>query len=368
MSDVLQATRALAPLIESEAPAAESLGRLTDPVVSALTDADLFGLMVPTDLGGLEVDVVTALEVLEEVCRADGSTGWALLANVTSSAFAGAYCGDAAAKEMFGGSRPGVHAGQFAPRGTAERVEGGIKVAGRYSFASGSSHAGYLAGGCMDAEVGIRAVFVPKEQAVLLGNWDVLGLTATHSVDYEIPEQVVDPEWTFALLAAEVLRGGPVYHLGVLSITAMGHAAFALGVGRRAIEEITAIARDKHRLGADPIRDQQLFQHDFAVQEAALRSARAYVVEVFGAAQAAVDAGTRPDAELAARLRQATTYATRVAADVVRFAYTWSGSDGLRNPSPLGRCLRDIAAGTQHLFVDNNTLTQTAQVLLADQP
>jgi len=54
-----------------------------------------------------------------------------------------------------------------------------------------------------------------------------------------------------------------------------------------------------------------------------------------------------------------------VAADAVRFAYTWSGSDGLRNPSVLGRCFRDISAGTQHIFVDNNTLTDMAKLLLA---
>jgi hypothetical protein len=64
-------------------------------------------------------------------------------------------------------------------------------------------------------------------------------------------------------------------------------------------------------------------------------------------------------------MRQATTYATRVAADAARFAYTWAGSDGLREPSVVGRCFRDISAGTQHLYVDNNTLTGYTQTLLA---
>lgn len=362
---MLGAARALAPLIESQAEAAEAAGRLTQPVVDALTDAGLFGLMVPAALGGAEADLVTALTVLEEVCRADGSTGWSLLANVTSSAFAGAYCGDEAVKVMWNGEQPPIHAGQFAPRGTATRVDGGYRVAGRYSFASGSDHAGYLAGGVLDAEAGrMLAVFVPRERAVLLGNWDVLGLTATHSVDYEIPEQIVDDGWTFALLEAVPRRGGDVYRLGVLSLTAVGHCAFALGVGRRALDEIMSIADAKQRLGADAIRDQQLFQHDLATHDAALHAARAWSSDVFGAAQAAVEAGRAPTMLESMRLRQATTHATRVAADAVRVAYTWSGSHGLRNGSALGRCFRDISAGTQHLFVDNNTLTQAAQALL----
>ena len=361
---LLETARSLAPLFEREAAAAEAAGELTPTTVAALTDAGLFALMVPASLGGAEADAVTALEVLAEVCRADGSTGWALLANVTSTAFAAAYCGDEAVKEMFvSGGRPPIHAGQFAPRGTAEPVDGGYRVAGRYSFASGSSHAGYLAGGALAGDQ-MLAVYVPKERAVMLGNWDVMGLAGTASVDYEIPDQVIDSGWTFPLLTAEAQRGGPVYRLGVLSLTAIGHAAFALGVGRRAIEEITAIASGKARLGADPIRAQQLFQHDFALHEAAMQAARSWTIEVFGQAQACVDAGSMPDVVLAQRLRQATTYATRVAADAVRFAYTWSGSDGLRHPSALGRCFRDMHAATQHLFVDNNTLTQTAQVLL----
>jgi len=112
------------------------------------------------------------------------------------------------------------------------------------------------------------------------------------------------------------------------------------------------------------IRDQQLFQHDYAMHDAAMQAARAWTFDVFGQAQAAVDAGSMPDAVLSSRLRQATTWSTRAAADAVRFAYTWSGSDGLRNPSVLGRCFRDMHAGTQHLFVDNNTLTQTTLALL----
>jgi alkylation response protein AidB-like acyl-CoA dehydrogenase len=374
---LLDKARALAPVIEREAAGAESSGTMTQPVVDALTESGLFSLMVPRDLGGSEVDVVTALEVLEEICRIDGSTGWSLLANVTSTAFAAAYCGDAAVKEMFDGPRPPIHAGQFAPRGSAAAVEGGYTVSGRYSFASGSDHAGYIAGGTLETKdrefvldsrgiPRIRAVFVPVEKVNLLGNWDVMGLVATHSVDYEIPEQFVDAGWTFPLLDAEPQRGGAVYHLGVLSLTSIGHVAFALGVGKRALEEIVAVAKGKQRLGAaEPIMDQQLFQHELAMHDAAMRSARAYAVEVFGAAQAAVDSGDHPTPLETQRLRQATTYATRVAADATRFAYTWSGSDGLRNPSVLGRCFRDISAGTQHIFVDNNTLTDTAKLLLA---
>src|SRR6516162_1313716 len=95
------AATSLAPLIDGEAAAADAAGTLTQPVVSALGDAGLVGLMVPRSLGGTEADAVTTLLVFEELSRADGSTGWSFLANATTTAFAAAYTGDAAVKEMF---------------------------------------------------------------------------------------------------------------------------------------------------------------------------------------------------------------------------------------------------------------------------
>ena len=85
--------------------------------------------MVPKELGGDEADLPTVLAVYEEVSRADGSTGWTLLANATTSAFAGAYTGRAAVDAMFGGTAP-VAAGQFSPRGTAARTDDGDALHG----------------------------------------------------------------------------------------------------------------------------------------------------------------------------------------------------------------------------------------------
>ncbi|HZP27509.1 MAG TPA: acyl-CoA dehydrogenase family protein [Acidimicrobiia bacterium] len=378
MSDPLGAARELAPLIEAEAEAGEAACEITAEVVDALDAAGLFGLMVPRELGGTEAGLCTTLAVYEELSRADGSTGWSVLANATTSAFAGAYTGNDAARAMFGGPGRAIHAGMFAPVGTAEAVDGGYRVSGQYRFGSGSEHATWMGGGTFERRDGelvvdpdnglpvIRAFFVPKDRVEMRGNWDVMGLVGTGSFDYDVPEQFVEAGYTFPLLTPTVHRGGPVYHLGVLGLTSAGHAAFALGVGRRALDELTAIVRTKQRLGSAPVHDQQLFQHDFALHDAALLAARAFVFDVFGNAEATVGAGSEASPLQLQRLRQATTYATRVSADAVRFAYLWAGSDALRSPSALQRCFRDIHAGTQHVFVDNNTLTATAQLLLGE--
>jgi alkylation response protein AidB-like acyl-CoA dehydrogenase len=382
VSDLIERTRALTPIVERAAERTEELGTMPDDLVDAIAEAGLFWLLVPQELGGSEVDVRTALDVFEELAYADGSTGWSVMANNTSTCFAAIYTGDAAVDAMFGaarrdGRRPPIHAGMFGPVGTITLREGGIVLDGSYSFGSGCGHADWIAAGGMVTvdgrpavdELGLpdmRVAFLPRDEVELTGNWDVLGLAGTGSYDYRVDARAVGEPFTFSLLTCSPQRGGDIFRLGLFALTAMGHAGFALGIGRRALDEVVRIARTKQRLGGEPIADQQLFQHDFAMQDAAMRGARAAVHEAFEAAEAALDRGGSPTNLQQQRMRQATTYATRVAADSARFAYTWAGSTGLRQPSVVGRCFRDISAGTQHLFVDNNTLTAYTQALLAE--
>ena len=212
----------------------------------------------------------------------------------------------------------------------------------------------------------MRVFLVPRAEVQLAGNWDVIGLSGTGSYDYHVDDVFVAESYTYSLLDHPLRRGAAHYRLGLFAMTAAGHAGFALGVGRRALDEVLALAKSKTRLGGfSPIASQQLFQHDFALHDAALRSARAFVFDSFDATERLCQQGGTPSAIEQQRLRQCTTYATRVAADAARFAYTWAGSDGLR-PGPIQRAFRDSHAGTQHIYVDNNTLTGFTSALLAE--
>ena len=77
-----------------------------------------------------------------------------------------------------------------------------------------------------------------------------------------------------------------------------------------------------------------------------------------------IDVSASPASSLT-RFRQSATYVHTTAADIVRSCYTWAGTDSLRNPSALGRCLRDISGATQHVFVDPLTMVDAAPALLA---
>lgn len=372
---LLDAARELRHLLDAEAGASDELGHMTPTVVDALFDRGLMTLALPAACGGAEADLVTQVEVYEELSSAEPSAGWSHMACATSTAFAAAFLGDDAVVEMFSDRRT-VTAGQFAPRGTFQAVDGGYRVTGDYSFASGSNHAAHLmAGGTVldaqgdmvmgdDGMPEMRVAAIPRDEVSLAGGWHVLGLRGTGSQDYSVTDVFVPSGRTFELLSEEPRRGGAQFRIGILPMTSAGHAGWALGVGRRALDEIADLAKRKQRMGAaEVLARQQLFQKEFGEHRARLRSARAYVMESFAAIQSAAEAGSAT-LEHKADVRVSTTHCTRVAADVVTWSYRHGGGDALRDGHPLQRCMRDIHAGTQHIFVDDSTYVTGAQVWL----
>jgi len=369
-----------APILRAEALASEREGTLTEKAVQALARGGLFSLAVPRELGGGEQGFGVQLDVYEELARADGSAGWCLMASASASAFAGAYCAPDAAREMFA-ARPWVaHAGQFAPRGQGQVVDGGYEVTGDFSFGSGSAYATFIAAGFIPFEADkprmsenglpeLRIAVLPRDKVLFLGNWHVAGLQGTGSFDYAVKGQGVPEGFTFPLFVDAPRTGGALFHAGVLTATAVGHAGFALGVGRRALDEIAALSHRKIRMGAETtVAQSHRFQFGLARAEANLRSARAFVHEAFGALEQRVLGGDAPTLEQRALVRTATTWATEVAAEVADFAYRFAGTDSLRLPSDLQRAWRDIHAGTQHIFVDEKTYLDSAQVILGIAP
>lgn len=372
--------RGVALVAREEGLASERAGTLTDRVVRAVGEAGLFGLATPAALGGAEQGIEVQLDVWEELSRADGSAGWCLMAGATASAFAGAFCGADAAREMFRGGGWVVHAGQYAPRGQGVSVPGGYRVSGEYSFGSGCAHAAWIAAGFFPLDDGqprmlatglpeMRVACLPRDEVLFRGNWHVAGLQGTGSFDYRVLDKEVREAATFSLFADTPNTGGALYRMGIFPLTAGGHAGFALGVGRRALDEITALAHRKTRMGAvASVAQSTRFQYELARAEAKLRSARAFVFEAFGDVERTALAGDAPSLEQRALVRTATTYTTEVAAEVADFAYKFAGTDSLRLPSDLQRAWRDIHAATQHIFVDDKTYLDSAQVFLGLAP
>jgi len=73
------------------------------------------------------------------------------------------------------------------------------------------------------------------------GNWDVLGLRGTQSIDYGVHGVRVPQSCAFDFFAPVVHRGSAKHRFGVIPLTAVGHAAWALGVTRRMLDELALV-------------------------------------------------------------------------------------------------------------------------------
>src|SRR5699024_3057098 len=132
-----------------------------------------------------------------------------------------------------------------------------------------------------------------------------------------------------------------------------GHAGVALGLMRRALEEVVRINTGKKRQGYPaPVDEYPVFQSKFVTHEAAYWSARRHVLDAYARAEEAARTTGEVSAELTARMRQATTYAYDVGQTVIEFCHLWGGTQAFKAPSALGRCARDFAVARNHLYVD----------------
>ena len=340
--------------------------------VNALVDAELHKVMVPDAVGGVELPVNECIDIWAEVSRADGSVGWCLMASCAATAYFAAWCPDEHIDRMFSEGVP-MSAGQFAPNGAATPDGDGFRLNGRYSFGSGINHAQWAGAGVFTEEpegVDPRFLFAiyPVEKAQITGNWDVMGLQATASYDYTLADVYVPAISTFDMFDLTVYRGGPLYKLGVMPLTAAGHAGFAIGVVQRGLDELLSVARSKHRMGdATALAQNDRFVHEIGELESRFRAAKGWLHETFATAERNVAETGIVDPMDVILTRQATVFVTQEGADILRRAYLLAGTDALRSGA-LQRAFRDIHAGTQHVFAGSGPALELGRALLDAAP
>ena len=348
----LVAARSFAGAIRAHAAAAEAARRQPPELMRRLADAGLFAICIPAELGGGELSARDALRVIEEVSRADGATGWCVMIGATTGVLA-ASLPDAFAREIYGANPSVITGGAAAPLGRARATDGGHSVTGRWPFGSGCQHSEWLVGGTLmgEGDPGPRLVFFARDQVRILDTWHTGGLRGTGSHDFEVSDAFV-PEGRSVLLGSEPRSAGPLYRFPVFGLLALGVCAVTLGVARRAIDELVALASAKVPTGSGRnLSSRSVVQRQVGEAEASLRSARAYVYGAIDAAWRIAARGESLPLETRADLRLAAVNAAWSAVRAVDLAYHAAGGTSVYDASPLSRCFRDIHVATQHIMV-----------------
>src|SRR5213593_4988774 len=140
----LEAARKLAPQIRASADEIDRLRELPRALFEALADAGMFHLAVPRAIGGGEIDLPTYIQAIEELGKADASTGWCVNQGAIYATYA-ARMPREVAREIFITPPRAVVANTPAPTAKAVVVPGGYRVTGRQGFSTGCRHAAWVA-------------------------------------------------------------------------------------------------------------------------------------------------------------------------------------------------------------------------------
>jgi len=285
----LEAARKLVPLIRSCANEIEAARELPRPLFEALADAGLFQLALPRVLGGSELDLPSYVEVIEELGKADASTGWCVNQGAIYATYSARMPGDVA-RAIWIDTPRAVVANTPAATATAVVVPGGYRVTGRQGFSTGCRHASWIAAHAQIVENGTtrldhgqpetRYFFVPVAEAEILDTWKVRGMRGTGTHHFAVHDVFVPAARTVLSATAPLLHDGPLYRIPRTLVFASGDAAVALGMARTCLSTFYELAGAKTpRAMQALLRDQSMIQVAVGHAEAHLRTGRAFLLE-----------------------------------------------------------------------------------------
>lgn len=353
--------RAVQAVLDRDGPEMDRRRELTQEVVDALAGQDLLRMLLPRSMGGQEVHLVDYCKANEALAWADASTAWFVNQSNVSMATSAASMPHEAAKAMFEGPYSGLAWGARHNNSKAIRVDGGYRLTGAWSFASGGRHTKWLGAhsavqnpdGTPHIRYGRpddRSFVFLRSDAKIVDDWHVLGLRGTGSDSYSVENLFVPDAHAPARDVEEERREkGPLYPIGSTLLYASGFCSVTLGLGRRMLESYVELARGKQSRAAPTIMARNnSVQREIGLLEAKLSAARAFLHEAAAQVYDASAAG-RLDVDLRLRLRLATTYGMNEATEVSITCYRSAGTLAISEKAPFERRLRDALSASQHL-------------------
>lgn len=374
---LLEAARALRPLIRAAAEEIESERCLPLHLVRALQEAGMFRMVMPRAWGGPEVDLVTQIRIVEELSIADGSVGWCVMIGADGGYFT-AFLDEAVGRAMYP-DLDLVTAAMTRPAGRAVPVDGGYRVSGRWSFLSGCQHATWAALNCTvrdhdGAEPPLNAAGLPETRMCFLAladgqivdTWHTTGLRGSGSNDFVVDNLFVPAERTFNNLTSPLWNPGPLYRLRTIYVA--NGAGVPLGIARAAVDELVALAQHRANRFGTGLRDESYVQMAVGRADALVCAARSYVYDVMAEVWSALESGAELTPTQRARYRLCLEGSCQLCVEAVELMYHAAGGASLYATSPLDRHLRDIHTVNQHI-ANSPKVTETAgRMLLGLEP
>jgi indole-3-acetate monooxygenase len=359
----------IGPLLEENADANDQLGRLNEITFAALKPLRMSHIFATEEIGGAQFSPTQGLELIEAITYHSGAAGWVSMVHACIGAMSAAFLPDSAITRLYGPGTDNRFSGQGTPTGMLKKTEGGYLLNGKWAYASGIHHATFTHTAALlddgtgkpakdeKGDVIVLCAHAPVEDFELLGNWDVLGLHATGSIDYGAKDVFIADDMVFPILTAQPQRLEEFFSLGVVGLAAIGHSGWAIGAARRILDEMAKLARSKvGRPGM--LGESEKFWFDFGRAEARVRAARAFLFEVWRDVEATIESRNRVSTRQISLIHLAKSEVHESGVDASQFVYRAAGGASLRRGT-IQRVYREMLTATNH-FTINPTIVASA--------
>jgi len=343
--------------IRQNASAAEENGSLTPEQLALIYQQKWFRILVPAAYGGLELPLLQAIELEEELARADGSLGWTVTLCAGAGWFGG-FTDPEFSKQIF--TNPHVClAGSGAPTGFADMVPGGYRVTGKWLHATGVPHATVFTANCIITESGTPVINADgsqkvlsftfhKEEVSIIPGWPYIGMKATGSYPYQVDNVVVPHNRTFKIDANEALINNTLYRYPFMQLAEATLAVNISGMALHFVELAQQIFAQKQNREGVLIADLHVVKNEFYIKLHQLNEARH---ALFHAVQESWEHCVANPCIHDVVLKNVSTTAhllAHAARQAVDDIYPYCGLSAANTGADINRVWRDVHTAAQH--------------------
>jgi alkylation response protein AidB-like acyl-CoA dehydrogenase len=373
---LFEVARSLRSRILAERDRIEAARRLPEDLTRELARAGFFRIYLPAAYGGLDLTPMEAMEIFEELARADASAAWCVWNGNTH--WTAVQLSPEAARIVYADPDV-VTANSTRPSGQAQVVDGGYRVNGRWSLVSGCELGTWMVLLCVvhdgdrprlagSGAPEARFMLIPSSKCEIVDTWTVGGLRGTGSHDVVAHDVFVPNSFGSGFTDPYVLPE-PRYRIPPFSRVVPGLGAMALGIARTAIQTLTELAVEKTpQRTTQRLRENHGAQTRISEAESLVRSARLFLFDSLEQLWTTVTATGEAPMQARAHVRLAASHAVSSAVQAVDLMYTAAGASSIYASCPLERAFRDVHTITQHHGVQPRVMESTGRVLLGLEP
>lgn len=358
--------------LADRAAQAETLCRLPDATVEDLLASGFTDLLVPARYGGQQAPFPALLDPVRRLAHGCTSSAWTI-GFFTLHNWMLALFGEQAQDEAFG-SRPFLAPAPLAPTGRGRPVDGGIRLTGRWSWATGVMHGNWIivAALCGPDDAPYPALALLPMSAVTVADvWHTDGMRATGSNDAIVTDEFV-PEHRLVKVTdiyagtapGAGLHDAATYRWPMVPALALLASMPALG----SAERVTRLYADRLAERVLPYegvvqKDKPIAQAHLAGAQVRLRALRGLLADTVGEIEAIVGRGETVDKPVRARARLAAAHIVTESRAVITELLGAGGASIHFLSSPLQRFKRDVDVLAGHVVFDYDTSRELAGAL-----